>query len=39
MREVRYHEEALRADRPVVVEEHVVRRRVVDPDQIDDASR
>lgn len=33
--EVHYVEEALRADRPVVVEEHVVRRRVVNPDELD----
>ena len=33
LEEVRYDERALRAERPVVVEEHVVRRRIVDPDE------
>lgn len=33
--EVHYDERALRADRPVVIEEHVVRRRVVDKDEIE----
>lgn len=33
--EVHYDEHALRAERPVVVEEHVVRRRVVPPEELD----
>jgi hypothetical protein len=33
LEEVRYDERSLRAERPVVVEEHVVRRRIVDPDE------
>ena len=33
LEEVRYDERALRAERPAVVEEHVVRRRIVDPDE------
>ena len=33
LQEVRYDERALRAERPVVVEEHVVRRRIVDPNE------
>jgi hypothetical protein len=35
LNEVHYDERALRTERPVVIEEHVVRRRVVDKDQID----
>ena len=35
MNEVHYDERALSKERPVVIEEHVVRRRVVDEDQID----
>jgi sporulation protein YlmC with PRC-barrel domain len=35
LNEVHYDERALRTERPVVIEEHVVRRRVVDQDQID----
>lgn len=33
--EVHYDARALRKDRPVVIEEHVVRRRVVDQDEVD----
>ncbi|HUF29517.1 MAG TPA: hypothetical protein VMM77_02560, partial [Gemmatimonadaceae bacterium] len=39
LKEVRYDERALRAERPIVVEEHVVRRRVVDPDATDSPNR
>lgn len=39
VREVHYDADALRSDRPVVIEEHVVRRRVVDPDELGDAPR
>ena len=35
LNEVHYDARALRKDRPVVIEEHVVRRRVVDQDQVD----
>ena len=35
LNEVHYDERALQADRPVVIEEHVVRRRVVDQDEVD----
>lgn len=35
LNEVHYDERALRTERPVVIEEHVVRRRVVDQDEID----
>ena len=38
-REVHYDADALRTDRPVVIEEHVVRRRVVDPDELGNAPR
>ncbi len=39
LKEVRYDERALRAERPVVVEEHVVRRRVIDPDASESPDR
>jgi sporulation protein YlmC with PRC-barrel domain len=39
MQEVHYDADALREDRPVVIEEHVVRRRVVDPDELGDPRR
>ena len=35
LNEVHYDERALRTERPVVIEEHVVRRRVIDEDQTD----
>jgi sporulation protein YlmC with PRC-barrel domain len=35
MNEVHYDERALRTERPMVIEEHVVRRRVVDEGEID----
>jgi hypothetical protein len=38
-RDVHYDADALRPDRGMIVEEHVVRRRVVDPDQLDEPRR
>ena len=39
LEEVHYDADSLRTDRPVVIEEHVVRRRIVDPDELGDTPR